>query len=57
MRLDELVQGFIIRLIMLCSIMTDTRRIMRLDELCSVLRLNRRTVDDSSSRRIMRLCV
>ena len=40
-----------------CSIKTNTSRIMRLDELCSVLRLNRRTIDDSSSRRIMRLCV
>jgi hypothetical protein len=28
---------------------------MRLDELCSILRLKRRTTDDSSSRRIMRL--
>ena len=30
---------------------------MRLDELCSVIRLNRRTIDHSSSRRIMRVCV
>ena len=40
-----------------CSIKTATRRIMRLDELCSVIRLNRRTIDHSSSRRIMRVCV
>ena len=45
MRLDELGQEFIVRLI------------MRLDELCSVLCLNRHTIDDSSSRRIMRLYV
>ena len=60
MRLDDLAQGFVIRLIMrltVCSIKTGTRRIIRLDELCSVLRLNRRTINDSSSRRIMRLCV
>ena len=37
------------------SIKTGTRRFMRLDELCSILRLKRRTTDDSSSRRIMRL--
>ena len=30
---------------------------MRLDELCLVIRLNRRTIDHSSSRRIMRVCV
>ena len=40
-----------------CSIKTATRRIMRLDGLCSVIRLNRRTIDHSSSRRIMRVCV
>jgi hypothetical protein len=37
------------------SIKTGTRRIMRLDELCSILRLKRRTTNDSSSRRIMLL--
>ena len=37
------------------SIKTGTRRIMRLDELSSVVRLERRTTEDSSSRRIMRL--
>ena len=37
------------------SIKTGTRRIMRLDELSSVVRLERRTIEDSSSRRIMRL--
>ena len=31
------------------SIKTDTRRIMRLEELYSILRLKRRTTDDSSS--------
>ena len=35
-------------------IKTGTRRIMRLDELSSVVRLERRTMGDSSSRRIMR---
>ena len=38
-----------------CSIKTGTRRIMRLDELSSVGRLERHTTEDSSSRRIMRL--
>ena len=48
MRLDELWQNFVIRLVMrLYSIKTATRRIMRLDELCSVTRLNRRTIDHS----------
>ena len=37
------------------SIKTGTRRIIRLDELSSVVRLSRRTTNDSSSRRIMRL--
>ena len=37
------------------SIKTGTRRIMRLDELSFVVRLERRTTEDSSSRRIMRL--
>ena len=37
------------------SIKTCTRRIMRLDELSFVVRLERRTTEDSSSRRIMRL--
>ena len=41
----------------LCAsgIKTGTRRIIRLDELSSVVRLSRRTTKDSSSRRIMRL--
>jgi hypothetical protein len=57
MRLDELGQAFVaVRLVMRpYSIKTGTRRIMRLNELCSILRLKRRTTDDSSSRRIMRL--
>ena len=37
------------------SIKTGTRRIIRLDELSSVMRLERRTKDGSSSTRIMRL--
>ena len=37
------------------SIKTGTRRIMRLDELSSVVRLLRRRIEHSSSRRIMRL--
>ena len=37
------------------SIKTGTRRIIRLDELSSVVRRSRRTTEDSSSRRIMRL--
>ena len=45
--------------VLLCvsSIKTGTRRIIRLDELSSVVRRSRRTTEDSSSRRIMRLCV
>ena len=38
-----------------CSLKTGTRRIIRLDDLSSVVRLERRTTEDSSSRRIMRL--
>ena len=37
------------------SIKTGTRRIIRLDELSFVIRLERRTTEDSSSRRIIRL--
>ena len=37
------------------SIKTGTRRIIRLDELSSVVRLERRTKEGSSSTRIMRL--
>ena len=37
------------------SIKTDTRRIIRLDELSSVVRLERRTKEGISSTRIMRL--
>ena len=37
------------------SIKTGTRRIIRLDELSSVIRLERRTTEHSLSRRIMRL--
>ena len=37
------------------SVKTDTRRIIRPDELSSVVRLERRTAEDSSSGRIMRL--
>ena len=37
------------------SIKTGTRRIIRLDELSSIVRRSRRTTEDSSSRRIMRL--
>ena len=36
------------------TIKTGTRRIIRLDEPSSVVRLKRRTTEDSSSRRIMR---
>ena len=36
------------------SIKTGTRRIIRLDELYSVIRLERRTTENSLSRRIMR---
>ena len=38
-----------------CSIKTGTRRIIRMDELLSVVRRSRRITEDSSSRRIMRL--
>ena len=37
------------------SIKTGTRHIIRLDELFSVVRRSRRAMEDSSSRRIMRL--
>ena len=37
------------------SVKTGTRRIIRLDELSSVVRHSSRTTEDSSSRRIMRL--
>ena len=37
------------------SVKTGTRRIIRLDELSSVVRRSSRTTEDSSSRRIMRL--
>ena len=37
------------------SIKTGTRRIIRLDKLFSVVRRSRRTTEDNSSRRIMRL--
>ena len=37
------------------SIKTGTRRIIRLDELSSVIRLERRTTENSLSRQIMRL--
>ena len=37
------------------SIKTGTRRIIRLNELSSVIRLERRTTENSLSRRIMRL--
>ena len=39
----------------LASIRTGTRRIIRLDELSFVVRCSRWTMEDSSSRRIMRL--
>ena len=51
-RLDELGQTFVIRLVIRLQC---TSRIIRLDELSSVVRLERRTTEDSSSRRIMRL--
>ena len=38
-----------------CSKKTGTRRIMHLDKLYSIVRLERLTTEDSSSRRIMRL--
>ena len=37
------------------SVKTGTRRIIRPDKLCSVVRLERRTTEDSSPGRIMRL--
>ena len=36
-----------------CSIETGTRRIIRLDEQSYIVRLERRTTEDSPSRRIM----
>ena len=51
------MQRFVVCLVMRLSIKTFTRRIMRLGELSSVVRLERRTTEDSSSRRIIRLCV
>ena len=53
--MDELGQTFFLRLLNSSGIKTGTRRIMRLDELSSLVRLRRRTKIDSSSRRIMRL--
>jgi hypothetical protein len=50
MRLDELGQAFVVRLVMRPQYKDGPRR---LDELCSILRLKRRTTDDSSSRCIM----
>ena len=37
------------------GIKMDTRRVMRLDELFSVVRLERRTTEDSSSKRLIHL--
>ena len=52
-RLDELGQTFVIRLI--SSVKTCTRRIIRPEELSSVVRLEQHTTEDSSSGRIMHL--
>ena len=43
------------RLVIRLCVKTGTRRIIRPDELSSVVRLERRTTEDSSSGRIMRL--
>ena len=53
MRLDELEQAFVVRLVMRPQYKDGTRRVMCLDELCPILHLKRRTTDDSSSRRII----
>jgi hypothetical protein len=50
MRLGEVGRAFVVRLVM-----RPQYKDGRLDELCSILRLKRRTTDDSSSRRIMLL--
>ena len=56
MRLDELGQTFVIRLVIrVSSVKTGTRRIICPDELSSFARLRRRTTEDSLSGRIMRL--
>ena len=54
-RLDELGQTFIIRLVIQFVSGTSTRRIIRQDDLSFVVRRSSRTTEDSSSRRIMRL--
>ena len=56
--MDELGQTFVVGLIsIVCvsSIKTDTRRILRLDELFFEIRFERRTTKGGSSGRIMRL--
>ena len=54
MCLDELRRAIFVLLFWLCvfSIKTGTRRIIRVDELCSVVRLERRKTDDCLCRRI-----
>ena len=54
-RLDELGQTFVIRLVIRLCVKTGTTRIIRPDKLSSVVRLERRTTEDSSSGRIMSL--
>ena len=52
-RLDELGPTFVVRLVM--RLKTGTLRIIRLDELSLLMRLERRSSKGRSSRRIMRL--
>ena len=52
-RLDELGHISLFVWLFISSIKTGTRRIIRVDELSSVVRLERRTTEDSSSRRKM----
>ena len=54
-RLDELGQTFLVRLVMRMKYKDGTRRVMRLDELSFKIRLERRITKVSSSGRIMRL--
>ena len=54
-RLDELGQHSLFVWLFVSSVKTGTRRIIRLDTLSSVVRHERRTTEDSTSGRIMRL--
>ena len=53
----NLGKHFFLRLLTSSSIKTVARRNMRLDELSSLVRLRRRTLVDSSSRRVMHLVI